>query len=155
MAESCCSSTKDRAKGTPKKRADVVMTQAPLPLKDSTLQAVLEMALTRLEIQPRVVGGTMSRRAYRRSVKLSLMASKSESLEISESAKVRRGLAKPLLLATLKYPLHRLSKPMLLDVDVPVSEKSSSSNSAAGFCWKCSSSTSVRTTIVTVLDVNS
>ncbi len=62
------------------------MTQAPLPLNDRTLQAELEMAFTRLEIQPRVVGGTMSLRAYRRSVKDSFMASKSESFEISESA---------------------------------------------------------------------
>ena len=32
MAVSCWSSAKESAKGTPKKRADVVMTQAPLPL---------------------------------------------------------------------------------------------------------------------------
>lgn len=75
MAASCCSSTKERAKGTPKKRADVVMTQAPLPLKESTLQALLEMALTLLEIQPRVVGGTMSRSAYRRSASVSSLGS--------------------------------------------------------------------------------
>lgn len=86
MAVSCWSSAKDRAKGTPKNRADVVMTQAPLPLKERTLQALLPMELTLLEIQPRVVGGTMSRRAYRRSANVSFSASKSDSLEISESA---------------------------------------------------------------------
>lgn len=86
MAVSCWSSAKDRANGTPKNRADVVMTQAPLPLKERTLQAPLPMELTLLEIQPRVVGGTMSRRAYRRSANVSFSASKSDSLEISESA---------------------------------------------------------------------
>lgn len=68
------------------------MTQAPLPLNDRTLQAELEMELTRLEIQPRVVGGTISFRAYRRSVNVSLMASKSESFEISESIEAQMQL---------------------------------------------------------------
>lgn len=75
MAVSCWSSAKERAKGTPKKRAEVVMTQAPFPLKERTLQAVLEISLTRLEIQPRVVGGTMSRRAYNRSARVSFIGS--------------------------------------------------------------------------------
>jgi hypothetical protein len=86
MAVSCWSSANDRAKGTPKKRAEVVMTQALLPPNDRTLQAELETALTRLEIQPRVVGGTISFSAIRRSVSDSFCASKSESFEISESA---------------------------------------------------------------------
>jgi hypothetical protein len=63
IAAICWSSEKERAKGTPKKRAEVVMTQAPLPLKERALQAYEEMVLTLLAIQPRVVGGTMSRRA--------------------------------------------------------------------------------------------
>lgn len=71
MAVSCWSSAKDRAKGTPKNRAEVVITQAPFPLNDRTLQALFEMELTRLEIQPLVVGGTMSRKAYKRSAKVS------------------------------------------------------------------------------------
>lgn len=57
------SSEKDRAKGTPKNRAEVVMTQAPLPVKDSTFQVASETEARRLESQPRVEGGTMSRRA--------------------------------------------------------------------------------------------
>ena len=71
MAVSCWSSAKDRAKGTPKKRAEVVMTQVALPLKEMAVQAALETVLALAEIQPRVVGGMMSRRAYRRSVKVS------------------------------------------------------------------------------------
>lgn len=85
MAVSCWSSAKDSAKGTPKKRAEVVITQAPLPLKDRTLQALLEMLLTWPETQPLVVGGMMSRRAYSRSANDSSVGSKSDSLEISES----------------------------------------------------------------------
>lgn len=63
------------------------MTQAPLPPKDRTLQAALVTALTRLETQPRVVGGMMSRRAYSRSVRVSSVGSKSDSLEISDSGR--------------------------------------------------------------------
>lgn len=62
------------------------MTQAPLPPKDRTLQAALVTALTRLDTQPRVVGGMMSRRAYSRSARVSSEGSKSDSLEISDSA---------------------------------------------------------------------
>ena len=71
MAVSCWSSAKDRAKGTPKKRAEVVITQAPLPLKERTLQAALPTELALPEIQERVVGGTISRRAYNRSARVS------------------------------------------------------------------------------------
>lgn len=63
MAVSCWSSANDSAKGTPKNRAEVVMTQALLPPKDMTLQIALEVALQPFEIQLLVVGGTMSRRA--------------------------------------------------------------------------------------------
>lgn len=85
IAVSCWSSANERAKGTPKKRAEVVMTQAPLPLKETMFQAVLVTALTRLEIQDRVVGGTISRRAYNRSARVSSEGSYSDSLEISDS----------------------------------------------------------------------
>ena len=51
------------------------MTQAPLPVKEMAFQAVLETASKRLESQPRVEGGTMSRRAYKRSVKVSFEGS--------------------------------------------------------------------------------
>ena len=47
------------------------MTQVALPLKEMAVQAALETVLALAEIQPRVVGGMMSRRAYRRSVKVS------------------------------------------------------------------------------------
>lgn len=63
------------------------MTQAPLPPKDKTLQAALVTALTRLETQPRAVGGMMSRSAYSRSARVSSKGSKSDSLEISDSGR--------------------------------------------------------------------
>lgn len=85
MAVSCWSSANDSANGTPKNRALVVMTQAALPLKERAVQAALETVLTLPETQPRVVGGMMSRRAYRRSARVSSMGSYSDSLEISES----------------------------------------------------------------------
>lgn len=85
MAVSCWSSANDRAKGTPKNSADVVMTQVALPLKEMADQAAPVTVLTLFEIQPRVVGGTMSRRAYSRSASVSSVGSYSDSLEISES----------------------------------------------------------------------
>lgn len=88
MAVSCWSSAKERAKGTPKKRALVVMTQADLPLKERAVHAALETVLTLPAIQPRVVGGTMSLRANRRSASVSSMGSYSDSLEISESKRI-------------------------------------------------------------------
>lgn len=63
MAVNCWSSAKLRAKGTPKKRAEVVTTQVALPLKLRAVQAAEDTVLTLPEIQPRVVGGMMSRRA--------------------------------------------------------------------------------------------
>jgi hypothetical protein len=88
MTSSCWSSPKDRAKGTPKKSADVVITQVALPANERVVQVALERVSTWPATQARVVGGTMSRRAYRRSARVSLVGSKSDSLEISESVMV-------------------------------------------------------------------
>jgi hypothetical protein len=63
-----------------------VITQAPLPLNERTLQAALLTELALPEIQERVVGGTISRSAYSRSARVSSEGSYSDSLEISESA---------------------------------------------------------------------
>jgi hypothetical protein len=63
MAVNCWSSAKLSAKGTPKKSADVVMTQVALPLKERAVQAAEPTVEALPLIQPRVVGGMMSRRA--------------------------------------------------------------------------------------------
>lgn len=137
MAESCWSSAKDNAKGTPKNSADVVMTQAPLPEKLNTLQAELEIFSTLLEIQPRAVGGIMSRKAYSRSASVSSEGSKSESFEISESTEGRQC-----------YCCRRAPVATAGGANKPVSVKSSSASGPAWVLWKCSSSTSVRVTIL-------
>jgi hypothetical protein len=61
------------------KRALVVMTQADLPPKERAVQVADEAALSLEEIQPRVVGGIISLRAYRRSARVSSMGSYSDS----------------------------------------------------------------------------
>jgi hypothetical protein len=63
MAVSCWSSAKDSANGTPRNSADVVITHEAFPPKDSAVHAAEETVLSLPAIQPRVVGGTMSRRA--------------------------------------------------------------------------------------------
>jgi hypothetical protein len=87
ISTTCCSSANANAHGTPNRSALVLSTNSalpPIPRPDLMYDVVVEKAD---EMYERVVGGIMSRRASRRSVRLSSMGKVSSSSdEISESA---------------------------------------------------------------------
>lgn len=83
----CCSSAKANAHGTPNNSALVLITHSVLPLNSKPDLIQLVVVSTLLEMYDRVVGGTISRRARRRSAKDSSSGTlSSSSVEISESA---------------------------------------------------------------------
>ena len=73
------------AKGTPRRRAVEETNQRALPANQKLDEPKPATAETLEAIQPRVVGGTMSLRAERRSARVSSVGSYSESVEISDS----------------------------------------------------------------------
>lgn len=89
MALTCCSSVTQMAKGTPSMMAVEDTNHSALPANQKLLVPKPVTADTLAEIQPRVVGGTISLSAERRSERDSEVGSYSESVEISESARVR------------------------------------------------------------------
>lgn len=83
----CCSSAKANAHGTPSNSALVLTTHSVLPLNRRPDLIQLAVVSTLLEMKERVVGGTMSFKARRRSANDSSSAMLSSSSdEISESA---------------------------------------------------------------------
>ena len=73
------------ANGTPRSNAVDDTNQRALPANQRLDEPKPAAEETLEEIQPRAVGGTMSRRAERRSARVSSVGSYSESVEISES----------------------------------------------------------------------
>lgn len=86
MATTCCSSDMQMAYGTPRSSAVDDTNQSALPANHRLEEPKPAAEETLEEIQPRAVGGTMSRSAERRSARDSSVGSYSESVEISESA---------------------------------------------------------------------
>lgn len=69
----------------PTRRAETEMVQAARPQKRRVVFRMREVVWYLCQNQPRVEGGMMSRRADRRSARVSDEGSKLESVEISES----------------------------------------------------------------------
>lgn len=86
MAMTCCSSVAQIANGTPRRSAVDETNQRALPANQKVDEPNPATADALEEIQPRVVGGTMSFRAAMRSARVSSLGSYSESVEISDSS---------------------------------------------------------------------
>lgn len=69
----------------PSSSAELLIIHNALPLNERTDPTALLVEETVLEMKPRVCGGIMSRKAYKRSPSVSSLGSYSDSSEISES----------------------------------------------------------------------